>query len=105
MTSIIQQTKNPEYVIVILYEASHCGYFYTVIDDAKFEYIRPVKHTCILYEFAASMGQHPVLALDMFMDCLMAGGSIGRTGTIYMLYYYLTYNQMPHETLCEDKLT
>ena len=93
----------------ILYEAGLCGYSYIVIGDAKFEHIRPLGKTYKFYEFGASMrtlGYHPVFALGRFLDCLMVGGSMGRTGAFYMLYYYLTYkpqhggyNGMFHETL------
>ena len=86
-----------------------CGYSYIVIGDAKFEHIRPLGKTYKFYEFGASMrtlGYHPVFALGRFLDCLMVGGSMGRTGAFYMLYYYLTYkpqhggyNGMFHETL------
>src|SRR5215831_8196206 len=97
------------YESAILYEASLRDYFFIVIDEAKFEHIRPLGETHKFYEFGASMrtlGYHPVFAFARFLDCLMAGGSIGRMGGFYMLYYYLTYkpqysgyNRMFHETL------
>ncbi|MDQ6864629.1 MAG: glycosyltransferase family 2 protein [Thermoproteota archaeon] len=83
------------YESAILYEASHCGYSYFVIGDAKFEHLRPLGETHKFYEFGASMrtlGYHPIFALGRFLKYLVTGEVTGRLGAIYMLYYYLTYS-------------
>ena len=82
------------YESAILYEASHCGYSYIVIAQAKFEHIRPLGETHNFYEFGASMrtlGYHPVFALGRFLKYFITGEITGRLGATYMLYYYLTY--------------
>jgi glycosyltransferase involved in cell wall biosynthesis len=82
------------YESAILYEASHCGYSYIVIGDAKFEHIRPLGKSHKFYEFGASMrtlGYHPVFALGRFLKYFITGEITGRLGATYMLYYYLTY--------------
>ncbi len=83
------------YESAILYEASHCGYSYIVIGDAKFEHIRPLGETHKFYEFGASMrtlGYHPVFAIGRFLKYVVTGEVTGRLGAIYMLYYYLIYS-------------
>jgi len=83
------------YESAILYEASHCGYSYIVIGDAKFEHIRPLGETHKFYEFGASMrtlGYHPVFAIGRFLKYVVTGEITGRLGAVYMLYYYLTYS-------------
>lgn len=82
------------YESAILYEASRCGYSYTVISDAKFEHIRPLGETHKFYEFGASMrtlGYHPIFALGRFLRYFITGEITGRLGAAYMLYYYVTY--------------
>lgn len=83
------------YESAILYEASHCRYSYFVIDDAKFEHLRPLGETHKFYEFGASMrtlGYHPIFALGRFLKYVVTGEVTGRLGATYMLYYYLTYS-------------
>jgi glycosyltransferase involved in cell wall biosynthesis len=82
------------YESAILYEASHCGYSYYVIGDAKFEHLRSLGETHKFYEFGASMrtlGYHPIFAFGRFLKYLITGEITGRLGATYMLYYYLTY--------------
>jgi glycosyltransferase involved in cell wall biosynthesis len=82
------------YESAILYEASHCGYSYFVLGDAKFEHLRPLGEAHKFYEFGASMrtlGYHPVFALARFLKYFITGEVTGRFGAIHMLYYYLTY--------------
>ncbi len=82
------------YESAILYEASHCGYSYYVMGDAKFEHLRPLGETHKFYEFGASMrtlGYHPVFAFGRFLKYFITGEITGRLGATYMLYYYLTY--------------
>lgn len=82
------------YESAILYEASRCGYSYIVIQDARFEHIRPLGETHKFYEFGASMrtlGYHPVFAFGRFLKYFITGEITGRIGAGYMLYYYLTY--------------
>lgn len=82
------------YESAILYEASHRGYTYVVIDDATFEHIRPLGEAHKFYEFGASMrtlGYLPLFAAARFLKYFVTGEVTGRLGAIYMLYYYLTY--------------
>jgi hypothetical protein len=82
------------YVAAVLYEASRCSYRYTALDDVKFEHTRPLGQMHKFYEFGASMrilGYHPVFVLARFLKYFITGKVIGRKGSIYMLYYYLTY--------------
>jgi hypothetical protein len=67
---------------------------HTVLDDVKFEDTRPLAQMHKFYEFGASMrilGYHPVFVLARFLKYFTTGKVIGRKGSIYMLYYYLTY--------------
>jgi glycosyltransferase involved in cell wall biosynthesis len=82
------------YEAAVLYEASRCGYRYTVLDDVMFEHTRPLGQIHKFYEFGASMrtlGYHPLFVLARFLKYFITGRVIGRQGSIYMLYYYLSY--------------
>ncbi len=83
------------YESAILYEASRCGYSYTVLNQARFEHTRPLGTIHKFYEYGASMrtlGYHPIFVLARFLICFITGNATGRKGALYMLYYYLTYN-------------
>ena len=97
------------YESAILYEASHCGYSYIVIGDAKFEHIRPLGKSHKFYEFGASMrtlGYHPVFALGRFLKYFITGEITGRLGATYMLYYYLTYTpkSVGYDRMYDEKI-
>jgi glycosyltransferase involved in cell wall biosynthesis len=82
------------YESAILFEANHRGYVYSVLNDARFEHIKPLGGTHKFIEFGASMhtlGYHPVFALARFLKYFTTGNVTGRIGALYMLYYYLTY--------------
>ena len=83
------------YESAILYEASRCGYSYTVLNQARFEHTRPLGTIHKFYEYGGSMrtlGYHPMFVLARFLNSFITGNATGRKGALYMLYYYLTYN-------------
>lgn len=82
------------YESLVLHTAVQYGYSYAVFDDARFDHIRPLGTNHHFYEFGASMrtlGYHPLFALGRFVQYFVSGRPIGRTGALYMLYYYLSY--------------
>ncbi len=82
------------YESAVIYEASRLGYSHSVLDDIKFEHIRPLGETQWFYEFGASMrtlGYHPLFVLAKFLKYLITGQVTGRRGSIYMVYFYLSY--------------
>jgi glycosyltransferase involved in cell wall biosynthesis len=86
------------YESAILYEANYCGFTHTVLDSVKFEHINPLGHVHKFREFGASMrtlGYHPLFVLARFAKYLITGQVTGRMGSIYMIYYYLSYNPKP----------
>lgn len=86
------------YESAILYEANYCGYTHTVFDTVKFEHINPLGRVHKFREFGASMrtlGYHPIFVLARFLKYLVTGQVTGRMGSIYMIYYYLSYNPKP----------
>jgi len=86
------------YESAILYEANYCGYTHIILDDVKFEHINPLGHVHKFREFGASMrtlGYHPLFVLARFMKYLITGQVTGRKGSIYMIFYYLSYDPKP----------
>lgn len=89
--------KYPEkmgYESAILIVSRKNGYKDTILNDAKFDHIRPLGQNHHFYEFGASMrtlGYHPLFAFGRFISYLITGKPIGRIGAFYMLYHYLTY--------------
>jgi hypothetical protein len=97
------------YESAILYEANHCGYVYSVLNDARFEHIKPLGRTHKFIEFGASMhtlGYHPVFALARFSKYFVTGSVTGRIGALYMLYYYLTYKPKSegYDSMYDEKI-
>jgi glycosyltransferase involved in cell wall biosynthesis len=79
------------YQYAVIYEASRCGYSQRVLDDIKFEQIGRLVEANQFYEFGASMrtlGYHPVFVLARFLRYFITSRV---TGSIYMLYFYLSY--------------
>ncbi len=89
--------KYPEqmgYESAILYEVEFLGYTHSVIDEARFRHLRPLGSNHQFYEFGASMhtlGYHPFFALGRFVKYFSTGTVTGRRGSVYMIYYYITY--------------
>jgi glycosyltransferase involved in cell wall biosynthesis len=86
------------YESAILYEAKYRGYTHTVLENVKFEHINPLGHVHKFREFGASMrtlGYHPLFVLARFLKYLLTGQVTGRLGSIYMIYYYLSYDPKP----------
>jgi glycosyltransferase involved in cell wall biosynthesis len=82
------------YESAILYEVELLGYKYSVIEEARFRHLRPLGLNHRFYEFGASMhtlGYHPAYALGRFAKYFSTGAVTGRLGSLYMIYYYLTY--------------
>jgi glycosyltransferase involved in cell wall biosynthesis len=78
----------------ILYEANSCGFSTYVLNEARFEHIRPLGRVHKFREFGASMrtlGYHPLFAIARFLKYFVTGTVTGRIGSLYMLYYYITY--------------
>ena len=78
----------------ILYEANSCGFTTYVLNEARFEHTRPLGRVHKFREFGASMrtlGYHPLFALARFLKYFVTGTVTGRIGSLYMLYYYVTY--------------
>jgi hypothetical protein len=82
------------YESVIFYSAIQKGLKYMVIPEARFLHTRKLGSNHHFYEFGASMrtlGYHPIFALGRSLIYLLSGKPIGRLGSIYMLYHYLSY--------------
>jgi glycosyltransferase involved in cell wall biosynthesis len=82
------------YESAILYTASLNNYSYKVFNEVRFKHTRKLGQNHHFYEFGAAMrtlGYHPLLVLGRFLKYLTSGKPIGRLGSIYMLYYYLSY--------------
>lgn len=82
------------YESVIFYSAIENNFKYKIIKEAKFLHTRKLGSNHHFYEFGASMrtlGYHPLFVLGRFTKYFSSGKPIGRLGSIYMLYYYLTY--------------
>lgn len=78
----------------ILYEANSCGFATYVLNEAKFQHTRPLGRVHKFREFGASMrtlGYHPLFAIARFLKYFVTGKVTGRIGSLYMLYYYVTY--------------
>jgi hypothetical protein len=82
------------YETIIFYSAIQNNLKYKVIPEARFVHTRALGSNHHFYEFGASMrtlGYHPLFALGRFLKYFCSGKPIGRLGSIYMLYHYLSY--------------
>lgn len=82
------------YKYAILYEGMPCDYTYEMIIDAKFKHTRILGKHHKFYEFGASMrtlGYHPLFVFGRFLKYFITGRVTSRTGTVYMILYYLGY--------------
>ena len=82
------------YETIIFYSAIQNGFKCVVVPEARYIHTRKLGSNHHFYEFGASMrtlGYHPLFVLGRFVKYLISGKPIGRIGSIYMGYYYLTY--------------
>jgi glycosyltransferase involved in cell wall biosynthesis len=82
------------YETLIFYSAIQNNFKYKVIPEARFVHTRVLGSNHHFYEFGASMrtlGYHPLFVLGRFIKYVCSGKPIGRLGSIYMLYHYLSY--------------
>jgi glycosyltransferase involved in cell wall biosynthesis len=82
------------YETIIFYSAIQNNLKYKVIPEARFLHTRALGSNHHFYEFGASMrtlGYHPLFALGRFLKYFCSGKPIGRIGSLYMLYHYLSY--------------
>ena len=82
------------YETIIFYSAIQNNLKYRVIPEARFVHTRALGSNHHFYEFGASMrtlGYHPLFALGRFFKYFSSGKPIGRVGSLYMLYHYLSY--------------
>lgn len=82
------------YESLMLYSASKHGFRSLIVKDARFVHLRPLGKNHNFYQFGASMrtlGYHPFFVLGRFLKYFLTGKPIGRKGSLYMLYYYLSY--------------
>jgi glycosyltransferase involved in cell wall biosynthesis len=82
------------YESAVLYLALKNGWRYLVIPEAKFVHTRELGSAHHFYEFGASMrtlGYHPIFAFGRFIKYFTTGKPIGRLGSVYMFYHYLSY--------------
>jgi len=89
-----QYPEKMGYETAIIHIASQKGLKYRVIPEAKFIHTRELGSAHHFYEFGASMrtlGYHPIFAFGRFIKYLATGKPIGRLGSIYMIYHYLSY--------------
>lgn len=78
----------------LLFRAALAGYECGVVPNARFNHVRPLGANHKFREFGSSMkalGYHPLYAIGRCGLALLRGGSTGRIGSLYMLYYYLTF--------------
>ena len=82
------------YETVLLYSAIQNHLKYIVVPEAQFIHSRELGTNHNFYEFGASMktlGYHPLFVLARFAKYFCSGKPIGRLGSAYMLYHYLSY--------------
>ena len=82
------------YESVLFYTAIQNHFKYIVVPEAQFIHRRKLGTNHNFYEFGASMktlGFHPLFVLVRFAKYFCSGKPIGRFGSIYMLYHYLSY--------------
>jgi glycosyltransferase involved in cell wall biosynthesis len=99
------------YEAAIVYQAALEGYKYCVIENAKYNHLRPLGKGHRFYEFSGGMkvlGYHPLFVAARCLSYFITGKITGRAGAIRMLYYYLTfkptnqgYNSLYHPQLRE----
>ena len=82
------------YETIIFYSAIQNNFKHKVVPEARFVHTRALGSNHHFYEFGASMrtlGYHPLFVLGRFLKYFCSGKPIGRVGSIYMLYHYLSY--------------
>lgn len=82
------------YESVLFYSAILNHFKYIVVPEAQFIHSRQLGTNHNFYEFGASMktlGYHPLYVLARFVKYFCTGKPIGRLGSVYMLYHYLSY--------------
>jgi hypothetical protein len=97
------RTEQMGFESAILYEANSCAFSTYVLNEARFEHIRPLGRVHKFREFGASMrtlGYHPLFAIARFLKYFVTGTVTGRIGSLYMLYYYLTYKPVEAIIVC-----
>lgn len=76
------------------YSAMQNKYKCVVVPEARYIHSRELGKNYNFYEFGASMktlGYHPLYVLARFVKYFSSGRPIGRLGSVYMLYHYLSY--------------
>jgi hypothetical protein len=79
----------------VLYQARRYGYEIKVLDEARYEHVRPLGKKHSFWTFGAAMkamGWHPLYVLGRFGFCFVTGKPIGRIGALRMLKAYMTFN-------------
>lgn len=85
------------YESAILYEAERLGYCYKIMENTKFEHLRPLGALHKFYEWGPSMktlGYHPFYVISRFFKNLITGNETGRIGAMRMLYSFFTYKPL-----------
>ena len=97
------------YESLIFYSAIENNFKYKIIKEAKFLHTRKLGSNHHFYEFGASMrtlGYHPLFVLGRFTKYFSSGKPIGRIGSIYMLYHYLSYRPKDsgYDSMFDDEI-
>jgi hypothetical protein len=82
----------------ILYEANYHGFRNHLLNEVRFEHTRLIGTIHRFHEFGASvraLGYHPLYALATILNCFVTGKVTGRIGSLYILYFYLTFKPEP----------
>jgi glycosyltransferase involved in cell wall biosynthesis len=82
------------YESVLFYSAILNNYKCILVPEARYIHSRELGTNHNFYEFGASMktlGYHPLYVLARFAKYFSSGKPIGRLGSVYMLYHYLSY--------------
>ncbi|HET7642984.1 MAG TPA: glycosyltransferase family A protein [Nitrososphaeraceae archaeon] len=82
------------YESLIFYSALEHNFKYQIIREARFIHTRKLGSNHHFYEFGASMrtlGYHPLFAIARFLIYFLSGKPIGRVGSLFMLYHYMSY--------------
>jgi glycosyltransferase involved in cell wall biosynthesis len=78
----------------LVYSAIQNHYKGIVVPGVRYIHSRELGKNYNFYEFGASMktlGYHPLYALARFVKYFCLGKPLGRIGSLYMLYHYLSY--------------
>jgi hypothetical protein len=84
-----------EYETVLFYEADMSWNSYAVLDNARYEHVRPLRKNRNFAETGPIMKilwYHPLFAFNRFVVYFVSGKPLGRKGTIRMTYDYLFFN-------------